>query len=330
MHGHGQSLPFACAGSMEAYGVQGMPNSVYFWELDGGAIIDTIYGLNNDSIVVRWNYDRRDHSITVTEQTEYGCFGIPVGGNVDVNAPVADIGNQEEVCEDTVFTFDGTTTYTSNLSYLWPDGSNGTTYATGNEGYVWVRVTGADQCADYDSAYLTVNPLPDVYIGSDTVLCGTDLLQLDAGFYSNYEWSTGDIINPITVDGMRLEPETIWVEVTDVNGCTASDTLILEVCDAALLFANMPNTITPGPDGGADDGFNDAWIIPNIEKFPDAILEIFDRWGRLVFRTDDIVNNPWKGQTMSGKELPMDAYFFVLDIKVAHVQPVSGYVNVIR
>ena len=58
------------------------------------------------------------------------------------------------------------------------------------------------------------------------------------------------------------------------------------------------------------------WEIPNIDLFPDAILEIYDRWGRLVYRTDDIYNNPWNGETMSGKELPMDAYYYVLDIKV--------------
>ncbi len=64
--------------------------------------------------------------------------------------------------------------------------------------------------------------------------------------------------------------------------------------------------------------------------FPDAVLEIYDRWGRLVFSTDDIINNEWKGRTMSGKPLPMDAYFFVLDLKVAHVKPITGYVNIIR
>ena len=93
---------------------------------------------------------------------------------------------------------------------------------------------------------LLINPLPIVDLGSDTTLCGTETLLLDAGFFANYEWSTGDIVNPIQVDGERTEPETIWVTVTDENGCHGSDTLVLNVCDATLLFRNMPNTITPG------------------------------------------------------------------------------------
>jgi len=296
------------------------------WTVTGGTIIVNY----NDSIDVAWNYDRGSHTISVTEVSEFGCIGNTADAQLTIKGPVADIGDQEEVCQDDIFTFDGTTTYTSDITYLWPDGSTNATFSTGTGGYVWVRVTGADQCSDYDSAYLTINPLPAVSIGNDTTLCGTETMFLDAGFFSSYNWSTGDIINPVTVAGNRMEPEPIWVEVTDANGCRGSDTIILNVCDAALLFANMPNTITPGEEGSAGDGYNDEWVIPNIELFPDAVLEIYDRWGRLVYRTSNVAGEPWKGETMSGKALPMDAYYFVLDIKVSNVKPVTGYVNLIR
>jgi gliding motility-associated-like protein len=307
---------------MESYGVQGMPNSLFDWVIDGGIITS---GQNNDTIIVQWDYTRRTHSITVTEHTLDGCYGIPVTANVDINAPVADIGDNEEVCEEDSFIFDATTTYLTDITYLWPDGSANPTYNTGTEGYVWVQITGTDHCVDYDSAYLTVNPLPVINIGNDTSLCGSALLTIDPGDFSSYEWSTGNISSTLTLDGYRTEAETIWVVVTDENGCQGSDTMLLEVCDVYLLFKDIPNTITP--DG---NGQNDEWHIENIDLFPDAVLEVFDRWGRLVFRTDDIYNNPFKGVTMSDKELPMDAYYYVLDLKVAHVKAMTGYVNVIR
>jgi gliding motility-associated-like protein len=310
---------------MESYGVQGLPNSVYFWDVDGGTIVDTLYGLNNDSVVVRWDYERRDHSITVTEFTEFGCYGIPMGGNINVSAPVVGIGDDLAVCEDTTITIEPTVDYHLDVTYLWSDGSTGNTYTDNEEGYVWVKVTGTDQCYDYDSVYLTVNPLPIVFLGNDTVLCGTQTMILDPGFYSSYEWSTGDISHQIEIDGRRTEPELFWVNVVDENGCRGRDTMMLEVCDASILFLNMPNTITPG-----DESHNNTWHIPNIELFPDANLEIFDRWGRLVFKTNDIANNEWNGESMSGVELPMDAYYFVLDLRVSHVKPITGYVNVIR
>lgn len=303
-----------------------LPNSTFIWDVTGG----TIEKNYNDSIDVKWSLEHGNFSITVTEISQFGCMGQMVTANVVLKGPVADIGDEAEICEGDVFTFDGTTTYNSEVTYLWPDGSTGTTYTTGNDGYVWVKVTGADRCASYDSAYLTIHPLPDVSIGKDTTLCGTQTMTLDAGFFSSYNWSTGDIVGSIVVDGERIEPETIWVEVTDEHGCRGSDTIVLNVCDAALLFAGMPNTITPGKEGSAGDGYNDVWIIPNIELFPDAVLEIYDRWGRLVYRTNNVAGEPWKGESMSGKPLPMDAYYFVLDIKVANVKPVTGYVNLIR
>ncbi len=321
--GHGQSLPYACAGSQESYGVTGMLNSVFNWAVDGGRIIS---GQGNDTITIQWDYDRRSHTISVIEYTEGNCTGTPVEAELDINAPIAEIGDNAEVCENEQYSFDATTSYLTSISYLWNDSSTSPTYSSGTPGYVWVKVTGTDNCSDYDSAYLSVNPLPVVDLGRDTALCGTATLILDPGFFAGYNWSNGSISGSVTVDGKRMKPENIWVEVTDEHGCKGYDTLLLEVCDVYLLFAGMPNTITPGDKNGQ----NDRWVIPNIELFPDAVLEIYDRWGRLVYRTTDIYNQPWKGETMSGKELPMDAYYFVLDIKVAHIKPMTGYVNVIR
>jgi gliding motility-associated-like protein len=323
MLGYGQSLPFACAGSMESYGVQGLPNSVFDWVVDGGTIVS---GAGNDTIVLRWDYQRRNHIISVTEHTEYGCAGVPVEANLSIQAPVADIGDQEEVCQDSKFTFDAETSYLTNVTYLWSDSSTSSTLSTGNPGYVWVKITGTDGCADYDSSFLTVNPLPIVDLGKDTALCGTSTLLVDAGNFAYYNWSTGDNSSSVTVNADRKKDEPLWVQVTDEKGCVGSDTMILEVCDVYLLFSDIPNTITPGDKNGQ----NDTWVIPNIELFPDAVLEIYDRWGRLIYRTTDVANNPWNGETMSGKELPMDAYYYVLDIKVAHTKAVTGYVNLIR
>jgi gliding motility-associated-like protein len=323
MLGYGQSLPFACAGSMESYGVQGFKNSVFLWEVDGGTIVS---GQNNDTVILRWDYQRRSHRITVTEETEFGCFGTPVEADLNVQAPVADIGNQAEVCQDSKYVFDAGTSYLTDVTYLWPDSSTNPTYSTGNPGYVWVKITGADGCADYDSSFLTVNPLPVVNLGKDTALCGSSTLLVNAGSFASYEWSTGDVTSEITVDGQRTNPENLWVKVTDDKGCQGTDTMILEVCDAYVLFLNIPNTITPGDKNGQ----NDTWVIPNIELFPDAVLEIYDRWGRLIFRTNDVFHNPWNGESMSGKEMPMDAYYYVLDIKAAHTKALTGYINLIR
>jgi gliding motility-associated-like protein len=325
MLGYGQVLPYACTGSMEVYGVTGLPNSIFMWEIQGGNIIS---GNNNDTVVVQWDLRRGSHRIEVMEITQYGCEGVPVFASVNVTSPVADIGDESEICEGDSMIFDAETGYFTPVSYLWHDSSTNSTYVGREEGYVWVTITGTDGCSAYDSAYLSVNPLPVVYLGEDTALCGEETLVLDAGQgYAFYHWSNGSVINPQVVDGRHADNDTLWVTVTDDNGCAGSDTIILITCDFSKYFKDMPNTITPS----RVDGKNDVWRIDNIDLFPDAVLDIYDRWGRLIYHAKGLDPlNVWDGRSMSGKELPMDSYYFVIDLKYKGMEPLVGYINIVR
>jgi len=325
MLGYGQILPYACTGSMESYGVQGYENSVFIWDIQGGSIIN---GTDNDTIVVQWDARRGSHRLEVVEMTEFNCMGNPVQALVNLSSPVASIGDQVEICEGDSVIFDAETNYFTPLLYTWSDGSTQPAYTGKEEGTVWVQVSGVDGCTDYDSAYLTVNPLPMVYLGKDTALCGTENLVLDAGSgYSFYRWSTGDVINPIVVDGRRTANDTLWVTVTDANGCTGSDSLVLVVCDFYKYFAGMPNTITPS----RVDGKNDVWQIDNIDLFPEAVLDIYDRWGRLIYHAKGLDPlNVWDGKSMSGRELPMDSYYYVIELNYRGLEPIVGYINIVR
>ena len=323
--GYGQVLPYVCTGSTEVYGVSGLPNSVFLWEVQGG---DVMAGNNNDTVIVQWDTRRGAHRIQVTEVTEFGCQGNPVSASVNVTSPFADIGDDNAICQGDSMAFDAQTNYFTPLVYLWNDSSTQPVYTTGEEGIVWVRVSGTDGCSDYDSAYLTVNPLPVVYLGKDTALCGDETLVLDAGSgYSFYEWSNGDVINPQVVDGRHTENDTLWVMVTDEKGCKGSDTIVLTVCDFYKYFTDIPNTITPSHV----DGKNDVWMIDNIDLFPDAVLDIYDRWGRLIYHAKGLDPlNVWDGRSMSGKELPMDSYYYVIELNYKGLEPLVGYINIVR
>jgi gliding motility-associated-like protein len=66
-----------------------------------------------------------------------------------------------------------------------------------------------------------------------------------------------------------------------------------------------------------------------MQFFDKAVLEIFDRWGRLVYRTDNVYEEPWDGKS-KGKILPMDSYYYVLNLNVMNTPPLVGTVNLIR
>ena len=94
----------------------------------------------------------------------------------------------------------------------------------------------------------------------------------------------------------------------------------------------LPNVFTPN-----GDGFNDVFTPKRIT--PDLIthveMHIFNRWGRVVYHTEDIFIN-WDG-TASGTHLPCAAgtYFYVCDVEMISPEgPVSqrleGVVMIVR
>lgn len=62
----------------------------------------------------------------------------------------------------------------------------------------------------------------------------------------------------------------------------ADDTLIVD----DLVFANFfsPN----------NDGFNDTFIILNLENYPTNSLKVFNRWGEVVYKAEPYLND-WNG-----------------------------------
>lgn len=81
----------------------------------------------------------------------------------------------------------------------------------------------------------------------------------------------------------------VKLEVTDANGCTNEVTRLIEIKDMFNLF--IPNSFTPN-----NDGYNDAFFVQGTDIDPeDFKLEIWNRWGALVWSTTD-PTDAWYGQ----------------------------------
>ncbi len=121
--------------------------------------------------------------------------------------------------------------------------------------------------------------------------------------------------------------EEYWVEVEDEYGCINGDTIIVKNCSVQFYFRDIPTAITPG-DG---NGLNDFWEIDKLAFFSQAVVEIFDRWGTLVWRSEPGYSTPWDGRNMKGEEMPMDSYHFVIEMNTAAKHDyVTGIITVIR
>jgi len=307
-----------CAGDINVtYIVDGFDDSRFEWNIDGGTIAQE----NGNSIIVDWGNIPGEYEITVQEISAQGCPGEIIQAIVTVSSPELELGDDTYICEGELFTLEPEGSF---ASYLWQDGSTSSVFSTGSEGLISCLVTDQYGCSRTDEIYLEVHDLPEVEIGNDTSLCGDQFVILDAGTDgAQYRWSTGENSREITVYQGYQE---IWVEVENEYGCINSDTLIIEDCDINDYFSDIPTAITPSNP----DGVNDTWRIEKLEGFPDAVIDIYDRWGRLIWRSEPGYPTPWNGRDMRGQEVPMGSYHFVIMLNFMNLDRVVGAVTVIR
>lgn len=165
------------------------------------------------------------------------------------------------------------------------------------------------------------------------------LLSSDAQF-ENYslgaiaylwDFGTGDISNSFAPSYVFPNDEEASYEVclTAISeaGCEHITCKSIFVDDAQAIF--VPNAFTPD-----DDGTNDVFL-PSLIGFDNSTysLEIFDRWGTLIFQTKDI-DEGWIGNVREGEHYAMAGlYSWVIQVKIesnADFQRYEGHVLVIR
>jgi gliding motility-associated-like protein len=131
-------------------------------------------------------------------------------------------------------------------------------------------------------------------------------------------WSDG----VTTQNRPKVMPGTYSAVVTDQNNCAESI-----IADVDFTFSSgclvIPQVITPN-----NDGFNDEWRIRNIDLYPDAEVRVFNRWGKIVFSTRNLSDNPWDGR-LNGRLVPTDSYHYILYLNDGS-EPKSGVISVIR
>jgi len=111
---------------------------------------------------------------------------------------------------------------------------------------------------------------------------------------------------------------TYVVTGTNAPGCkdTANVEIKVQLCDIKI-----PNVITPN-----GDGVNDRFLIENFEILSLAKLQIYNRWGRLVYESEQYKND-WDANSVSG-----GTYFYTLEIQYINgiIKNYSGTITVIN
>jgi len=89
----------------------------------------------------------------------------------------------------------------------------------------------------------------------------------------------------------------------------------------------IPNTFTPNGDGVNDE------FKPKGDGLTKYEMLIYDRWGNMVFYSDDI-NKGWSGKANGGRDVAQeDAYVYVINLRALgnkHDYVYRGTINLIR
>ncbi|MCK4922057.1 MAG: gliding motility-associated C-terminal domain-containing protein, partial [Bacteroidales bacterium] len=297
------------------YAVSGSTGSTFIWNVDGGNI-KRDYG---DSVIIDWELVPGEYEINVQETSQYSCVGTLKSATIKmISSPDVELGNDTSICEGDIFRL---TPAGEFQAINWHDGSTSFSYETASEGMISCTVFNDAGCKVSDELYLELIDSPHVDLGQDTSICG--YLILDSGGDGIYfNWSTGEVSQQIEISSGRHE---ITVEVENEFGCFGSDTIIIDDCNLKDYFIDIPNLITPNYDGK-----NDIWIIDELEGFPDVVVEIYDRWGRLVYKSVEGYPTPWDGTNMNGNLVPTGSYMYVFMLKYADYKRVTGSVTVIK
>ncbi len=273
-----------------------------------------------------------DHTVTVTDAN--GCVQqvlVPVAALVTV---VADAGPDVQQCFGAGVVLNGSGSLGA-VNYVWTD-DQGATVGTqptldigvpGTGVHTYVLTVSDGPCADADTVEVIVLQLPladagpdqSIFLAGEVTLGGSP--SGPAG--SSFIWSPDSLVSQANAPNPTadLSSTTLFVlSVTTPDGCTGLDSVLITVVPRVII----PSGFTPNGDGS-----NDVWQIDHIDQFPDCTVEVYNRWGELLFTSTGYAI-PWDGRYNDGL-VPVGTYYYAIELNDERFpEPYTGPLTVIR
>jgi gliding motility-associated-like protein len=181
-------------------------------------------------------------------------------------------------------------------------------------------------CAsDPFTASVLVNLQPVVDAGWSFVVPEGTVIRLnptvnDSSVVSFLWTPQGDIQDPTELRPVfaAMTDQVYTLTATGPGGCSDFDSMSVKI----LKPFKVPNVFSPN-----GDNVNDFWVIKNLSDYPGVKVDVYNRYGQLVF-TSVGYSQPWDG-TYNGKPMPVGTYYYIIKPR-NELQPVTGSVTIIR
>jgi gliding motility-associated-like protein len=169
--------------------------------------------------------------------------------------------------------------------------------------------------------------------------CGGDNVNFEvkgATESANYRWRFDDKSKLTYLNKFELPTDqkpadyeiNMSVEIVDDFTCfpqkpkKATNKIKVKVC-SELTNLTIPNVFSPN-----DDGINDTWEIPNLDRIPEATITIYNRKGTIIFKSKGY-NQPWDG-TVNGSKLGASTFDYVISTNIKGEKMLVGAVLLVR
>ncbi len=234
---------------------------------------------------------------------------------VDSISTVSIESTDSVICGGTGITFTGIYSTQGLKGLIWSFGDGDTLKNVnpvlhvydGNGSYTVTMSTLYRACPDTStSRRFNVFAQPNINLGADTSICpGSNAIRLADEVNANtpgarWLWSTGATTSSIDV----VAPGDYYAIIT-INGCSSTDSIIV----ANDCYMDIPNAFTPNNDGLNDYFFPRNLLTRGLTAFS---LQIFNRWGQLIFETQNLDGRGWDGRFNDAPQ-PEGVFIYIID-----------------
>ncbi|MBF2709570.1 Ig-like domain-containing protein [Flavobacterium soyangense] len=196
---------------------------------------------------------------------------------------------------------------TSNYDYIWTKdgiivGTNSPTLDVNAEGIYTVEVINHSGCSRIRTITVTASNIATIVSVDVVDLTDVNTVTVNISGPGDYQysldeqsgfWQDSNFFNNVPA-GIHE------IYVNDKNGCG--------LVHKEIVIVGIPKYFTPN-----GDTYNDVWEIKGISKYPQAEVQLFDRYGKYLI-TLNTVNKSWNG-TYNNTPLPADDYWYILNLR---------------
>lgn len=309
-----------------------------YWDYSGNPLAKTVDSFPAKGKIYTWQYADFGSPAGKTYQIRYVVYsGISCVNQATVSvtlhaSPQLQFGKLVPVCED-VAPFQVTAAKDNSVfAAAGVYSGKGITAAglfnpadagTGLDS-IRYSVTAADGCAADTSGFIIVYASPVANAGPDKFLLEGGYITLDGSATGNnitFTWTPVSYLdNPAILKPKvtALQDIVYTLSVTSADGCKASDEVVVKI----LKQIKVPNAFSPN-----GDGINDTWVIQYLESYPDCTVDVYNRYGQVVFHSTGYTK-PWDGR-INGQSLPVGTYYWIINPKNGRGRE-NGSVTILR